>query len=127
MRTAIMCGALTALTITPTTAGAQEDRDSANHLMPGCQAALNNTAHDLAAYCMGIVDGIAYTAALSSPDDIVLHPWGKNKCLSIPSEVTIFQMARVVVAYIEERPQRMHESFYGLAIEALHDAWPCRK
>jgi hypothetical protein len=32
----------------------------------------------------------------------------------------------VVVAYIERRPQRMHEDFGVLAVEALHEAWPCK-
>jgi hypothetical protein len=33
---------------------------------------------------------------------------------------------RVVVAYIEQRPARMHEKFGLLAVEALQKAWPCR-
>jgi hypothetical protein len=33
---------------------------------------------------------------------------------------------RVVVAYIEKRPERMHEPLADLAIEALQQAWPCR-
>jgi hypothetical protein len=40
--------------------------------------------------------------------------------------VTFPQAARVIVRYIEARPQRMHESFVSLVIEALHDAWPCK-
>jgi hypothetical protein len=37
------------------------------------------------------------------------------------------QFASVVVPYIEARPQGMHEAFMLLALEALRDAWPCRK
>jgi hypothetical protein len=40
---------------------------------------------------------------------------------------TLEQKIRVVVAYIEARPNRMHENFNFLAIEALRDAWPCRE
>jgi hypothetical protein len=40
--------------------------------------------------------------------------------------VTNTQIVRVVVVYIERRPQRMHENFKDLVLEALHDAWPCR-
>jgi hypothetical protein len=35
-------------------------------------------------------------------------------------------MVRVAVAYIERRPQRMHEDFRMLAVEAFHEAWPCK-
>jgi Rap1a immunity proteins len=42
-----------------------------------------------------------------------------------PQGVTTGQMVRVVVAYIERRPERMHEDFRRLAIEAWHEAWPC--
>jgi hypothetical protein len=42
-----------------------------------------------------------------------------------PQGVTLGQTARVILAYIERRPQRMHEDFVALAAEALHEAWPC--
>jgi hypothetical protein len=47
-------------------------------------------------------------------------------CLDIPYGPTIDQFVKVVVAYIEARPARMHEQFEGLTIEALRAAWPCR-
>jgi hypothetical protein len=31
----------------------------------------------------------------------------------------------VVIAYIEAHPQRMNDDFTELALEAMHDAWPC--
>ena len=33
-------------------------------------------------------------------------------------------MVRIVVAYIERYPQRMHENFKRLALEAMREAWP---
>ena len=36
------------------------------------------------------------------------------------------QVLRVVVAYIDARPQRLHEPFVTLAYDAVADAWPCR-
>ena len=42
-----------------------------------------------------------------------------------PANVTNFQMVRVVVKYIDDRPERQHENFKVLAIEALGAAWPC--
>jgi hypothetical protein len=46
-------------------------------------------------------------------------------CADEPDRVTVGQEVRVVVAYIEARPARMHENFVGLAYEAVRPAWPC--
>ena len=43
------------------------------------------------------------------------------------AEVTLGQMVRVIVAYIDARPARVHEDFRLLALEALVDAWPCKR
>jgi hypothetical protein len=48
------------------------------------------------------------------------------RCLKIPDSVTQGQIVGVVVLYMEARPQRLHEPFRSLALEALFDAWPCR-
>jgi hypothetical protein len=42
-----------------------------------------------------------------------------------PREVTLGQIVRVVVQYIDSRPARMHEDFRVLAFEAMKAAWPC--
>jgi hypothetical protein len=39
----------------------------------------------------------------------------------------IAQATRVVVLYIDQQPARMHETFEFLALEALQQAWPCRR
>ena len=65
--------------------------------------------------CAGIISGLAYTVKFLPPDS--------SSC--IPQGVTIGDMGRVVVAYIERRPERMHEDFRKLAVEAWHEAWPC--
>jgi hypothetical protein len=41
--------------------------------------------------------------------------------------VTFSQMLRVVIVYIEARPQQQHEDFVPLANEALTAAWPCKR
>jgi hypothetical protein len=43
-----------------------------------------------------------------------------------PKGVTTGQSVAVVVKYIEARPERMHESFGKLVLEALIVAWPCK-
>jgi hypothetical protein len=44
----------------------------------------------------------------------------------VPKEVTVGQQIRVITAYIDARPNRLHEDFRELAWEALKDAWPCK-
>ncbi len=46
-------------------------------------------------------------------------------CINEPN-TTVGQEVRVVVAYIDARPARMHEPFIALALEALQKAWPCK-
>jgi hypothetical protein len=65
--------------------------------------------------CAGKVDGLFYVGRMLPPEYGSCAPEGVNNK----------QMVRVVVAYIERRPQRMHENFNRLALEALHEAWPC--
>jgi hypothetical protein len=43
-----------------------------------------------------------------------------------PREIALGQLVRVVLKYIDIRPERMHEDFRVLAIEAMKTAWPCK-
>jgi len=40
-------------------------------------------------------------------------------CIDAPDGATLSQAVKVVVAYIDARPERMHERFDNLALEAL--------
>ena len=100
---------------------AQSDVDSANYVLPACKqfiARSNNLGTALReGQCVGMIEGLSYTAwQLTLPE--------MRSCS--PKDVTKGQAVRVVVAYIERRPQRMHENFKELALEALRDAWSCR-
>jgi hypothetical protein len=92
---------------------------SANYVMEGCRATITgmekippgNLVLILdAAKCYGLVDGLAYAAS----------------DLCVADHVTLGQEIRVVVKYIDDRPQRLNESFKALALEALRAAWPCK-
>jgi hypothetical protein len=115
----IMTAALMVLAIT--TAGAAEDpRFSANYLFPDCKAFAEEPPGSPLNFrmgrCAGIIEGLVYLRDNSS---------ALGFCVAFPATVSLSQAARVVVRYIEARPQRMHESFARLAMEALHDGWPC--
>ena len=98
------------------TAGAQ-DLNSANHRMEGCRAAIGDRTTYSSGYCLGLVDGIVFGE----------FGYYGAFCLPVGAGVTLMQMVRVVVAYIDARPARMHEDFRKLALEALIDAWPCKR
>jgi hypothetical protein len=102
-------------------ADAQSGQRSADKMVPACQQLLvqpkQNTlasAFDLG-ICTGLLEGLIYMSEYLPPD--------RRPCYA--KNVTPVQIVRVILAYIEGRPQRMHEDFRELAIEALHDAWPC--
>jgi Rap1a immunity proteins len=97
---------------------------SANELLPACRdviAGVENrelkpgTLDVQQGACLGIIRALSYVARSLPPD--------LSSCA--PQSVIVGQVMRVVVTYIERRPERMHEDFRYLAIEALHEAWPC--
>lgn len=95
---------------------------SANTWFLGCKAFSEGrrTSAELAAanFCSGVVHGLASVGAYLSPPE-----W--QSC--VPPTSTARQLALVVVKYIEARPQRMHEDFRQLTLEAFHDAFPCKQ
>ena len=103
-----------------------EDSNSANYLVPGCQIFLRSrsqvqglTVDELTrmAQCKGIIDAIAYVASQLPPD--------LSSCP--PDGITTQQSIRVVLAYVLARPAQMHDDFTNLTIQALHQAWPCKR
>lgn len=111
--------ACVALLVVP---GLPQDRPfSANKVMKGCSAFVAKTKWEREgsqddAFLSGICIGVVSTLA-----DLEQKATGVCK----PEEVTGEQQVRVV-AYIDARPNRLHEDFRALTWEALRDAWPCR-
>jgi len=87
-------------------------------MLPACKAFIADDApRDIyvlfeAGRCIGLIQGLGYAPRL-----VGVCP---------PAEVTYAQRARVAVTYIEARPERMHEDFRVLAVEAMKIAWPCK-
>ena len=89
---------------------------SANTRMPGCRSFLSRNHQTdeefgYGAQCAGLIEGIAFAASGICP----------------PASATKGQAIRVVVKYIDDRPERQNEDFRALAREALRAAWPCKK
>lgn len=105
--------ALLLASVTP--ARAQVDEHSANYWLPYCQAALDvrgsysPASVIVQARCLRIIAGLLYD----------------NLSICVPSDALSGQAIRLVVAYIQARPERMQEDFMDLANEALLQEWPC--
>jgi Rap1a immunity proteins len=128
---ALTLASITALSLVGA-ALAGDDTNSANDLMPGCRAMINDMdrlgGHALQygelvalkqGICMSLIDGLDYEASWSKG-------LFKKAFFCIPTAVTLGQKIRVVVAYIDKHPETMHEDFRQLAMSALIETWPCK-
>ena len=88
------------------------DVNSANAVMPGCEAVGTSQQGFGAGYCVGIINALMNIAPIF------------RACP--PVGVSAGQSLRVVIAFINQNPARMHEPFEVLVIEAFRNAWPCR-
>jgi hypothetical protein len=129
MRAVLLAMLLVFLTNASTVA--QDAADSANAVLRSCKRYVESpplpTDRDASLIdvsqqhlCAGMVDALFYVSPMLPPQYRLCPPGG------VGVTVTKEQLVRVVVAYIERQPQRMHENFKRLALEALRDAWPCR-
>jgi hypothetical protein len=123
--------ALVLAALGPAAARAEQDRGSANYMLPLCQAWLKIVDKDAeairnllktdavvrltaAGMCAGVVIGVL--EALQSSE------------LSCPPDgVTNDQLVRMVVSAIERHPETMHEDFAARARVVLMASWPCRR
>ena len=95
------------------------DVRSASFIVSGCQKFLSNKSDSLLQQgrCFGIIETLLVMGQIKGvAPEFTFCP---------APEVATGQLIRVAVDYIERRPQRMHEDFLLLALEAFHEAWPC--
>lgn len=97
----------------PQRASAEEDFDSAEYIMPGCRQFVQEKTQFF--FLDGNCNGILETLRFMSPD------------ICAPPGSTLVEAARIVVQYIDQRPNRLSENFRELALEALTEAWQCRR
>ena len=100
--------------------GAQDD--SAKAVLSGCKAFVEDRANGMELMMLGsFCSGVVY--ALGAAGQYVSMPEWRS---CVPAGSTARELAQVVLKYIETRPERSHEDFRRLTLEALHDAWPCK-
>jgi Rap1a immunity proteins len=94
---------------------------SANYYLPGCwdfaKKRFGNNPF-LQGECVGILEGLSVTASQLDPTFVA-----SRSCA--PDDVTLAQMASVVVHWFDQHPERWNEDFRALTLLAMHDAWPC--
>ena len=108
-----------AVFLSASAASAVEDATlSADRMLPACTAFIRDRAPGdvdgvfAAGRCIGLMQGLGFASRLL------------GACP--PDEVTVAQRARVAVTYVEAHPERMHEDFRVLAVEAMQKIWPCK-
>jgi hypothetical protein len=112
----------------PSMALSETRDDSANYVMHGCRDALSGDTHKID-YFAGLCTGAVIAITLAGNIECVGMQKGyltRGQPVDPPKGFTAEQAMRIVVKYIDARPERMHELFYGLAWEALAEAWPCK-
>jgi hypothetical protein len=87
-------------------------------MLPGCRIETSNTYDEF--YRSGFRSGeIAALIQLSGALADKFH-------FCPPLRSTVGQAQKVIIRYLESIPERTHENFLDLSIEALQRAWPCR-
>ena len=101
-----------------TTAAAAADTSSANFMLPACKSLLaRHVVEDFQqGHCAGLIEGLAFLARRATPPHRSCRPAG----------VTTGQVATTIVRWLKQRPRRWHENFKYLALEAMHETWPCK-
>ncbi len=101
---------------------------SAEDLVRLCRPVMNATPENTlpldqtnaAGFCMGYVTGVSDAVSYAENGGT----FSQNLC--IPKGVSSSQIARIVVKYGNDHPERLHLHATVFTIEALQGAFPCR-
>ena len=102
-------------------AAAQQATQSGNDLLEACRIVATGAPPTpknglQVGVCLGEMEALNWLAPGQESERL-------RSC--VPSSVTRQQMAKVVVAYLDQNLDRSTEPFEGLALEAFAHAWPC--
>jgi hypothetical protein len=106
-------------------AAAQQDFSSGKYYLAACKGFMTSTSVDSAreARDEGACFGAVQTLTILRGFLREFLPARYRFCM--PEGATTGEAIRLIVSYMESRPERLHEQFVLLAIEALAEAWPC--
>jgi hypothetical protein len=106
---------------------AQDFKTTGNVLLPHCKAFDQQTYDSrptssdafMRGVCVGVIQAIR--TVLSS--DAVDTP----SPVCIPQVVTLGQLNKVAILYMETHPEILHQPFEGTLLLAWREAWPCKR
>lgn len=85
-----------------------------NDLREDCEAAITGQFGYGAGYCFGLIEGyLQATPAKALPTHCV------------PMGVTVEQLVKVIVKYLDQHPEKLHLTAFLLISQATHEAFPC--
>jgi hypothetical protein len=123
--------ALTLTTLTrPSHAQREEDRASANYLVPLCKTWLDFADKDSEALQnMGRTEPVRLAAAGVCVGAVfgILEDLRSTKLACPPKDINNPQLIRTVLSEIVKHPDRMKENFVVRVRAAMMKSWPCRK
>lgn len=105
-------------TVCPDRAFAQQDFSSGNFMLPHCQHFITD-GYPFEVWdgeCGGVISTLMFFGTVL--------PASVKFCA--PKGATQGQAGKIIVNYLQSHPEELHQSFKGLAVSALHQAWPCR-
>jgi hypothetical protein len=96
-----------------------------SQLQEACKAVTDdNTPPIRLGTCLGFVRGVVDTQAMWEVVAQVDKSYPKvHSC--VPKEVEMKQTVQVVLKFLDDHPERLHEPAVILVLEALHNAFPC--
>ena len=94
----------------------QSDIGSGNAYLPACREFAN-----------GVNTGQGYMRGSCSGRVMAIFDVSRALEICAPDGVSGGQAVSVVVQYLDRNPARWHESITLLIIEAMRDAWPCKR
>ena len=127
----VLLGALLTATIT-TASEVESDKDSGNVMLRYCnlpkeEMFANSGNVFLYGRCAGIVEAAGYIFKMLKLEqdrgDVKLDSFW---CTDIPDGVTLQQITNVITNWATAHPEETHEPFLGIAMVAIHEAWPCK-
>jgi hypothetical protein len=111
-------------------AHAEENRGSADYLLPLCKTWLDFAEKEVATIIeMGKTEPVRLTAAGMCAGFVVgvLESLRSKKLSCPPKDLSNPQLVRTVVSEVEKHPDRTHEDFVVPISAAMMDSWPCRR
>jgi len=85
-----------------------------------CEASSHGEYSDAAIPCVAFLTGVLDGFSIYSVDSHV-------QLYSLPKEVTVAQVEKIVVKYMNDHPKELNVPTAGLVLWALQDAYPTKK